>query len=370
MVTQSIVPNMERDVAKWNDQVASKRRGLSGRFVSLSKRWTPFGSAARSATNPLGTSASSASNYDSLQGFYRPDTPEAIMRKLADYAFMLRDIKLAQSTYDLLQIDFHNDKAWKYYAGTNEMAAISTLLNTQAWSSKTRENINQLLESASYSYSTRCAAPYHALRTLALGVELLKLRGSSTAEDAARWACRVLENRLVGPVGHALFTERVAACLMSRRGMGQLHEWGSRRRKSAMWSTLAADSWLGLDKISQAELCLDDASRLYRQGSDDTPSPLPFAGMQEFLEALRAAISGVRNAAEGYYGKIERDEEATRVDEPIQEESETLDHRRHRKSLSGVGVVDDPLSSFDATSPLSPAQTTFQAHSEGDDGFE
>jgi len=39
------------------------------------------------------------------------------MRKLADYAFMLRDWKLAHSTYDILRKDFANDKAWKYAAG-------------------------------------------------------------------------------------------------------------------------------------------------------------------------------------------------------------------------------------------------------------
>ncbi|KAK5239151.1 hypothetical protein LTR16_012219, partial [Cryomyces antarcticus] len=111
------------------------------------------------------------------------------MRKLADYAFMLRDFKLAQSTYDLLRTDFSNDKAWKNYAGANEMAAISTLLASQSLSTKARlDTVDQMLETACYSYITRCAAPYSALRTLALGLELLKLRGASAADDAARWA--------------------------------------------------------------------------------------------------------------------------------------------------------------------------------------
>jgi trafficking protein particle complex subunit 8 len=39
------------------------------------------------------------------------------MRKLADYAFMLRDWRLAHSTYDIVRKDFGNDKAWKYAAG-------------------------------------------------------------------------------------------------------------------------------------------------------------------------------------------------------------------------------------------------------------
>lgn len=40
------------------------------------------------------------------------------MRKLADYAFMLRDWKFAHSIYDLLRKDFLNDKAWMYHAGS------------------------------------------------------------------------------------------------------------------------------------------------------------------------------------------------------------------------------------------------------------
>ena len=44
MVTQSIVPYMESRVTTWNDQAASRRRGISGRFMSLSKRFAGFGS--------------------------------------------------------------------------------------------------------------------------------------------------------------------------------------------------------------------------------------------------------------------------------------------------------------------------------------
>ena len=157
---------MERSVATWNEQILSRRRGLSGRFMSLSKRWTPFGSSRNSAS----ASPSSNSNYDSLQGFYRPDSPEAIMRRLADYCFMLRDWKLALSTYDILRTDFQNDKAWRHYAGASEMAALSSLMSPTPLSSKSRaDNIESCIDAASYSYTDRqrSAAPYYALRTLA-----------------------------------------------------------------------------------------------------------------------------------------------------------------------------------------------------------
>jgi hypothetical protein len=121
LVAQSVVPHMERCITMWNDQVrfleariikiASYRRGLAGRVFSASRRI--FGSSAsRSATPTTGSG-----NYDISTSSYPPSTPEAQMRKLADYAFMLRDWKLAHSTYDIVRKDFANDKAWKYAAG-------------------------------------------------------------------------------------------------------------------------------------------------------------------------------------------------------------------------------------------------------------
>merc|ERR1712054_244324 len=139
MVTQSIVPTMERHVSIWNDQIASRRRGFAGRFMNLSRKFN-FGGG-RSST---GSSGMGKDNYDAA-GFFRADAPEAIMRKLADYAFMLRDFKLAHSTYELLRTDFADSKAWKHHAATNEMAAISLLIQTQQITSKTRaETIDQM----------------------------------------------------------------------------------------------------------------------------------------------------------------------------------------------------------------------------------
>lgn len=40
------------------------------------------------------------------------------MRKLADYAFMIRDYKFAQAIYDTVRRDYATDKAYKYHAGS------------------------------------------------------------------------------------------------------------------------------------------------------------------------------------------------------------------------------------------------------------
>lgn len=40
------------------------------------------------------------------------------MRKLADFAFMIRDYKFAHTIYDTVRRDYATDKAFKYHAGT------------------------------------------------------------------------------------------------------------------------------------------------------------------------------------------------------------------------------------------------------------
>lgn len=353
---------MERHVATWNEQVLARRRGISGRFMSLSKRWTPFGSGRTSSSQAVGSS-----NYDSLQGFYRPDAPEALMRKLADYSFMLRDWKLALSTYDILRTDFNNDKAWRHYAGAAEMAALSALMSTGPLSSKTRtENIDGWIEAASYSYTDRqrSAAPYYALRTLALGLELLRLRGSSAADDAARWASRILETGLVGAIGSALFTERVSACYSVRTGVGTFN-LGSRRRKAAFWSAMAAENWYRLDKALQAEKCLETALRLYgtRTENNEGVGKLPFPQMQAFMDDLRQQILGLRLTMKGF----DHNDEGAEVEHGlmVEEATETLDNkspRAHRKSL--IGAAAPPID----VGPLSP--TLERTEAKKNDRFE
>ncbi|KAL3426026.1 Transport protein particle subunit trs85-2 [Phlyctema vagabunda] len=339
MVTQSVVPSMERCVSTWNDQVASRRRGISGRFISLSKKWTGFGSS-RNSTPASSTVGGSYSNYDAAQGFYRPDAPEALMRKLADYAFMLRDFKLAHSTYDLLRSDFNNDKAWRYHAAANEMAAISTLLVPRAMSSKTRtETVDQMLETASYSYITRCGASYGALRSLALGMELLRLRDGSATADAARWGAKLLEYKVVGAVGDALVKERVAVCYASKKGAGSGH-WGSRTRKSALWSILAADAWLMLGKHQQAKLRLEEADRKSSMMAHKD-SVEQFSEAHEFLRNLRGSLQSLQHGNES--DETTQNEEAESL---VDEESETLNVRSHRRSL-----MNPPLGSLE-TAPL------------------
>lgn len=279
MVTQSIVPFMESRVTTWNDQVASRRRGISGRFMSISKRLAGFGSI--KTTNP----GTTGSNFDVQQGYYSSETPEATMRQLADYSFMLRDWKLAHSTYELLRTDFRNDSAWLYHAAANEMFATSFLLAPQNMSSKVRtDTVDQILEIASYSYLKRCSKPSGAIRCLTVAIELLKSRGSAGAEDAAKWGAKLLEFGILTIIAQAFITERIADCYRSRPGSGLLRT-GSRNRQTAFWDILAAKAWMDLGKLVRVRHRLQLASIAYRRFNDEAMK-LPFPSMEPLWNEL------------------------------------------------------------------------------------
>jgi hypothetical protein len=360
MVTQSVIPTMERNISVWNDQVASRRRGISGRFMSLSKRWA-FGSSGRSSTSG---GSSSSSNYDAL-GFYRADSPEAIMRRLADFAFMLRDWKLAMSTYELLRSDFQNDKAWKYHASANEMAALALLIMPPSMSSKTRiETINGMIEQAFYSYHTRCNSLYGATRCILLALELLRLRGGTGVDEAVRWGIRVLESRLMGTVGDALLKERMAVCYASKRGVGS-QAWGSRRRKSALWSVLGAQAWVAQGKYVQARKCLGDARRMYALLPGEC-GVQKFAVASDFLAHLNDQVKAGLRADTGHGGEQNGEGQG---ETEMDEESETLGTRRSRRTSliapvgGGAGLETAPLNDTE------PAKLPDSEGATPDDGF-
>lgn len=288
------------------------------------------------------------------------------MRKLADYAFMLRDWKLAMSTYELLRSDFSNDKAWKYHAATNEMAAIALLIMPQSMSSKTRmENITSMIEQATYSYNTRCSSSYGTLRSMALSLELLRMRGGSAVDEAVRWGTRIMESRIVGQVGDALIKERMAVCCASRQGIGSM-AWGSWRRKSAFWSVLGAEAWINQAKYIPAQRCLNEAKNMYSKlESEDGIGGWALAS--EHMAQLHATLKeGL--AMDGLEDSVqpEQEEEVELMEE---EEGERLNKNKRMSRRMSLGTAGGAGGNLE-TAPLKPVEGTEEPDkSEADDGF-
>ncbi|KAI9893153.1 MAG: hypothetical protein M1814_000701 [Vezdaea aestivalis] len=330
MVTQSIIPYMERSIATWNDQVASRRRGISGRFMSLSRKWTGFSGSSRSTSGGNSTASGDGSNYSTVHGFYKPDAPEATMRRLADFAFMLRDWKLAHGVYELLKSDFSNDKAWKYHAGAYEMSALSLLISSPGSINKTQaESLDAALETAHYSYITRCGSRYEMLRCLTFAVELFQFSGSHGCDHAAQWATRIIDMDLTDYIGTALFTERVAACfatkVLSPRGIVTY-----RRRKASFWSVLAANAWKDLQLYAQASRCLQFAEVDYGGLPNSSSSYSTFEEALGFMENLRRVLKeATATANTGGHSESGQGANALHVDE----EHEDLGPRNRRYSV-------------------------------------
>lgn len=293
LVTQSIVPFMENRVVTWNDQVASKRRGIGGRFMSLSKRWAGFGSSKGSNPTTVAGSGTYNSNFDPAKGYYSPDAPEAIMRQLADYAFMLKDFKFAFSTYESIRSDFNNDRAWLYHASATELACISYLLIPQTLSNRSRsEMVDQRLDAALYSYLTRASMPCGAVHSIIPIAEILMSRGPAAAEDATKWAIRLLDLGILTPIPQALLTERIADIRRSQGGTGGLR-FGSRRRQSVLWNTLASALWARLNRPTQASYRLREARTIMSELSRGAVD-LPFPAMRPMYTHLDLEANGVR----------------------------------------------------------------------------
>jgi trafficking protein particle complex subunit 8 len=301
LVAQSVIPHMEQRIALWNEQIASRRKGLSGRFMSISRRWGGFGVGGSSRNSSSVVNSSSATgNYDSLQQLYRYDTPEALLAKLAAFAFMLRDYKLAASTMELVRNDFNNDKAYKYAASANEICCAASLLNplTGTASAKFKlDNFDQMLDTAVNSYLHRAPDPAMALRSTILGLELLKPRGKAAAEVAAKHGIRAIELGLVTPgsIGHVLLSERIASSFGSQVTTAvsapntSVSPVGSRRRKAALWNVMVADEWMKLGMAAYADARLESARDLYA----DTRHPDALAlytEMDGFMQQLAFTI--------------------------------------------------------------------------------
>lgn len=175
--------------------------------------------------------------------------PEAQMRKLADYAFMIRDYKFAHTIYDTVRRDYATDKAYKYHAGTQEMIGICLLMMNQPLRSKVDADRN--FELAVQQYLGRCRTPFHATRTTVIYYELLK----------AHRMWKEVPTALVRMTGEdsdlrsALFLEQAAHCF--------LHVSRPMVRKYGFHVVMAAHRYGKASQRKHAFRCYKMASLIY-----------------------------------------------------------------------------------------------------------
>ncbi|XP_010247554.1 PREDICTED: trafficking protein particle complex subunit 8 isoform X2 [Nelumbo nucifera] len=128
--SKHIIPHMEQKIRMLNQQVSATRKGFRNQIRNL---WW------RKGKEDTPDAASGA--------MYTFSSVESQIRVLGDYAFMLRDYELALSNYRLLSTDYKLDKAWKRYAGIQEMMGLAYFMLDQS-----RKDAEYCMETAFSTY--------------------------------------------------------------------------------------------------------------------------------------------------------------------------------------------------------------------------
>eukprot|EP00127_Corallochytrium_limacisporum_P003143 Clim_evm72s146 gene=Clim_evmTU72s146 len=172
-----IVPHMQKVVEVLDEEVAKERRGLGKSLLSNARKWFAGGThspqerrsselerseimsaysvvrnsnvtslaAPDRSMSSLGApgmsdSIGSTGSFQSIGvdksgdlsiggNHISANGPASVLRKLADYAFMLHDYDHAISVYNTVRKDYQSEKSWVHYAGAQEMIAYAYFLN-------------------------------------------------------------------------------------------------------------------------------------------------------------------------------------------------------------------------------------------------
>ena len=256
-MTQSLIPFAEGRVAVWNDQVGSRKRGIGGRFMSLSKKWAGFSTTRSPVHNPVSESSSPKNLNKSFETLLATDTLEGMMCRLGDFAFVLRDWDLASSVFNLLRNGFFDDRAGSYFAWLSEMAAFGFLLTERGFDTTSNlESIDNMLDAASSTYY-RSSNTLSATRCLTVATELYRVHGGWTTDAAAKWVTRLFDLGILDSLSQAVVAGRMTVVYASQPGHGQ-RGWGSRRRKSDLWEFLGLKNGIPLGLYHPARLRIEN----------------------------------------------------------------------------------------------------------------
>ncbi|XP_017615074.1 uncharacterized protein LOC108460192 isoform X2 [Gossypium arboreum] len=228
--SKHIIPYMEQKIRLLNQQVSSTRKGFRNQFKNL--WWRKGKEDALDTTNgPV----------------YTCSSIESQIRVLGDYAFMLRDYELAVSSYRLISTDYKLDKAWKRYAGVQEMIGLTYFMLDQS-----RKEAEYCMEIAFNTY-LKLGSPVqqNATRCGFWWIEMLKTRNQ--IKEAATVYFRICGEDLLHS---AVMLEQASFCyLLSKPPM--LHKYG-------FHLVLSGDHYKKCDQIKHAIRTYRNAVSVYR----------------------------------------------------------------------------------------------------------
>ncbi|XP_058003343.1 uncharacterized protein LOC110666076 isoform X2 [Hevea brasiliensis] len=228
--SKHIIPYMEQKVRALNQQVSATRKGFRNQIKNL---WWRKGK---------------EDTPDSPSGLmYTFSSIESQIRVLGDYAFMLRDYELALSNYRLISTDYKLDKAWKRYAGVQEMMGLAYFMLDQS-----RKEAEYCMENAFNTYlKIGSSGQQNATRCGLWWIEMLKTRDQY--KEAATVYFRICSEE---SLHSAVMLEQASYCyLLSQPRM--LHKYG-------FHLVLSGDRYKKCDQIKHAIRTYRSAISVYK----------------------------------------------------------------------------------------------------------
>ncbi|SPO28195.1 uncharacterized protein UTRI_04590_B [Ustilago trichophora] len=267
LTAQSIVPFMERYVQHMGEHLANSRKGLTNRLFGASRKL--FGGVANvggsgdksgNGSSTLGGLATSG-GYDLQHESYPYSSIEAQTRRLADFAFTIRDYKLAASMYDLGRKDFAGDKAYRHAAGATEMFGLSHLMIMYT-SRSPPIDVDSYLAQACHEYGLRSPAranatvvdESHALRATLLYYEAYRMLGYLRPAPAGLLRMSQKSDEVLAPL---LLEQAALACLQLRPRPSL--------RKYALYLVTAAHKYQACGQKILSLRCYAQAAVVYRE---------------------------------------------------------------------------------------------------------
>ncbi|XP_062112412.1 uncharacterized protein LOC133823584 isoform X4 [Humulus lupulus] len=229
--TKHIIPYMEQKIRLLNQQVSATRKGFKNQIKNL---WWRKGK-----DEVVESSNGSTYTFSSI---------ESQIRVLGDYAFMLRDYELALSNYRLISMDYKLDKAWKRYAGVQEMTGLTYFMLDQS-----RKEAEYCMENAFNTYlKIGPSGQQNATRCGLWWVEMLKTRDQF--KEAATVYFRVCGEE---PLHSAVMLEQASYCyLLSKPPMS--HKYG-------FHLVLSGERYKKSDQIKHAIRTYKNAISVYKE---------------------------------------------------------------------------------------------------------
>ncbi|RDX88744.1 Trafficking protein particle complex subunit 8, partial [Mucuna pruriens] len=228
--SKHIIPNMEQKIRVLNQQVSATRKGFKNQIKNL---WWRKGK---------------EDGADSLNGpTYTFNSIESQIRVLGDYAFMLRDYELALSNYRLISTDYKIDKAWKRYAGVQEMMGLTYFMLDQS-----RKEAEYCMENAFTTYlKLGSLGQLNATRCGLWWIEMLKARDQH--KEAATVYFRICGEDILHS---AVMLEQASYCyLLSKPSM---------LRKYGFHLVLSGEQYKKCDQIKHAIRTYKSALSVFR----------------------------------------------------------------------------------------------------------